>query len=75
MGTNIVNIEIVLIWRSCFKQHLSNIWSLIHEKWSNTETELKKASVIEKNCVKHNSHLFFSEYVLKAFKQPFNTFI
>ena len=27
----------------CIKQHLSNIWSSIHEKLSNTEAELKKS--------------------------------
>ena len=31
----------------CIKQHLSNIWSSIHEKLSNTEIELK----IIKKCV------------------------
>ena len=35
---------------TCNKQHLSNKWSWIHEKLSNTETELKK-SVAYKKCV------------------------
>ena len=41
MDSDIVNIEslsmMVLI---CIKQHLSNIWSPIHEKLSNTEAGL-----------------------------------
>ena len=32
----------------CIKQQLSNIWSSIHEKISNTEDELKKALLIKK---------------------------
>ena len=34
----------------CIKQHLSNIWSLIHEKISNTEAELKKTIAYKKAC-------------------------
>ena len=32
----------------CIKQHLSNIWSSIHEKINNTETELKKSVAYKK---------------------------
>ena len=32
----------------CIKQHLSNIWSSIHEKLSNTEAELKKSVAYKK---------------------------
>ena len=28
----------------CITQHLSNIWSLIHEKVNNTEAELEKSA-------------------------------
>ena len=35
----------------CNKQHLSNIFSSIHEKWSHTEAELKKKRYLyEKAC-------------------------
>ena len=30
-----------MIMFTCIKQHLSNIWSFIHEELSNTEAELK----------------------------------
>ena len=33
----------------CIRQHLSNIWRLIHEKLSNTETELKKSVAYKKS--------------------------
>ena len=33
----------------CIKQHLSNIWSSIHEKSNNTETELKKSVAYKKS--------------------------
>ena len=31
-----------IMMATCIKQHLSNIWSSIHEKVNNTEAELKK---------------------------------
>ena len=41
----------------CIKQHLSNLWSSIYEKLSNTEAELKKSvayirkkRVMDKKC-------------------------
>ena len=33
---------------TCIKQHLSNIWSTIHEKLSITEAELKRSIFYEK---------------------------
>ena len=33
----------------CFKEHLNNIWSSIHEKLSNTEAKLKKGVGYEKS--------------------------
>ena len=33
------------------KQHLSNIWSSIHEKFSNTEAALKKSVAYKRNHV------------------------
>ena len=33
------------------KQHLSNIWSSVHEKLSNTEAELKKSVAYKKSVV------------------------
>ena len=33
----------------CIKQHLSNIWSSVHEKLSNTEAELKKSVAYKKS--------------------------
>ena len=35
----------------CIKQHLSNIWSSIHEKLRTTEAELKKSVAYEKACI------------------------
>ena len=35
----------------CIKQHLSNIWSSVHEKLSNTEAELKKNVAYKKKRV------------------------
>ena len=32
----------------CIKQHLSNIWSSIYEKLTNTKAELKKKSYLQK---------------------------
>ena len=38
----------------CIKQHLSNIWSSIHENLSNFEAELKKSVAYKKSvCKKH----------------------
>ena len=34
---------------ACIKQHLSNIWSSIHKKLSNTEAELKERVAYKKN--------------------------
>ena len=34
----------------CIKQHLSNIWSSIHKKVSNTEVELKKGVAYKNAC-------------------------
>ena len=34
---------------TCIKQHLSNIWSSIHEKVDNTEAELKKSVTYKKS--------------------------
>ena len=39
---------------TCIKQHLSNIWSSIHEKLSNTESQLKKSVAYKKKRV----HIF-----------------
>ena len=33
------------------KQHLSNIWSSVHEKLSNIEAELKKSVAYKKSVV------------------------
>ena len=33
----------------CIKQHLSNTWSSVHEKLSNTEAELKKSVAYKKS--------------------------
>ena len=33
----------------CIKQHLSNVWSSIHEKFTNTEVELKKSVAYKKS--------------------------
>ena len=35
----------------CIKQQLSNIWDSVHEKLSNTETELKKSVGYKKKRV------------------------
>ena len=35
----------------CIKQHISNIWSSIHEKLNNTEAGLKKGIAYKKKCV------------------------
>ena len=40
----------------CIKQHLSNIWSSIHENLSNTEAELKKSVAYKKKCVQETSN-------------------
>ena len=45
--------KIIIIMVICIKQHLSKIWSWIHEKVSDTETEWKKALLIEK-CLGQN---------------------
>ena len=38
----------------CIKQHLSDIWSSIHEKLSNTEAELEKSDANKKKaCILH----------------------
>ena len=37
----------------CIKQHLSNIWSSIIKKLSNTEDELKKNVAYKKTCSAH----------------------
>ena len=42
----------------CIKQHLSNIWSWIHEKLSNTKAGLKKSVACKKKRV--------SQYILAA---------
>ena len=44
MDTNIVNTKICFsrMMLTPTKQHLSNIWSSIHEKFINNEAELKK---------------------------------
>ena len=39
----------------CNKQHLSNIWSWIHEKVSNTEAELKKNVAYKKKRGAYNN--------------------
>ena len=43
------------------KQHLSNIWSTIHEKLSNTQAELKNSvgHKIKRVLIKPNDLLFF----------------
>ena len=38
-----------IIMAMCFKQHLSNIWRSIYEKWRKTEAELKKKRCLWKN--------------------------
>ena len=46
MDTNILKCKMCLniMMAICIKQHVSNIWSAIHEKvLSNTETELRKS--------------------------------
>ena len=37
----------------CIKQHLSNIWSSIHEKLSNADADLRKNGLIikKKTCI------------------------
>ena len=45
-GNNKYKIRLSMIMVMCNKQHLSNIWSLIHEKFTNTGAELKKKRVI-----------------------------
>ena len=40
---------------TCNKQHLSNIWSWIHEKVSNTEAELKKNVAYKKQRGAYNN--------------------
>ena len=34
---------------TCIKQHLSNVWSPIHEKLNNTAAELKKSVAYKKS--------------------------
>ena len=48
----------------CIKQHLSNIWSSIHEKLSNADADLRKNRLIIK---KKNVHFVgtFNESVFK----------
>ena len=38
-----------IMMATCIKQHLSNIWSSIHEKVNNTEAELKKSVTYKKS--------------------------
>ena len=47
---NIVSVSGSMMMLICIKQHLSNIWSSIHKKLSNTETELKKSVAYKKAC-------------------------
>ena len=48
---NLVNIKsLSMMILICIKEHLSNIWSSIHEKVSNAEAELKK-SVADKKGI------------------------
>ena len=44
------------------KQHLSNIWSSIHEKFRNTETELKKKALFKGRI---HCEMFPSEHFIK----------
>ena len=54
----------------CIKQHLSNIWSSIHEKLGNTETELNKIKILKKACI----HLTKKACIhfCKGFRKGFN---
>ena len=47
MDTNKLNINLSIMVVMCIKQYLSNIWSTIMKKSSNTEAELKKALLIK----------------------------
>ena len=48
----------------CIKQRLSNIWTSIHKKLSNTEAELeKKASLIKKRVYSYQMILSFKTSV------------
>ena len=38
----------IMMMLICIKQHLSNIWSSIYEKLTNTKAELKKKSYLQK---------------------------
>ena len=57
----------------CIKQHLSNIWSLIHEKLSNTEADLKKALLIKKVCTSSFAKFFVFRFLLLCFFFEINT--
>ena len=46
METNVIEI---LMMHIRIGQHLSNIWSSVHKKLSNSEAELKKAFKIQSN--------------------------
>ena len=52
------------------KQHLSNIWSSIHEMLSNSEAELKKSVAYKKKRVSqkvHNSQFIDTKMSLQKF--------
>ena len=54
----------------CNKQHLSNIWSSIHGKLSNTEAELEKKLWLQKNvnyyfCI-HHGIIFILHFQIKS---------
>ena len=51
MDTNIVNIKIVSVLL-CIKQHLSNIWSWIHE---NVKQHWEKSVAYKKKSVLHTT--------------------
>ena len=48
----------------CIKQYLSNIWSSIHEKLSNSEPELKKPLLIKKCVSKKDWNFLFGRIAI-----------
>ena len=55
------------------KQHLSNIWSPIHEKLSNTEAELKNTVAYKKKRVLNQ--LNHASIILDRLLQPFKNYL
>ena len=54
-----------ILMAMCFKQHLSNIWSSIYEKWRKTEAELKKKTLLMKKTF--NFKNFVSSFILHSY--------